>query len=69
MEFTVIGDAVNVAWRLQEQTKSDPGILVGESLAALLGAEFDFDGRGTFDPGDGRALRYARLVEPAAATV
>jgi adenylate cyclase len=68
MEFTVIGDAVNVAWRLQEHTKAAPGILAGASLAALLGAEFAIAGRGRFDPGDGRTLDYARLAEAAEAT-
>jgi adenylate cyclase len=42
MEFTVIGDAVNVAWRLQELTKkSGAPIIVSGSVAALTAEHFE----------------------------
>ncbi len=42
MEFTVIGDAVNVSWKLQELTK-DLGaeLIVGENVMALVIEEFE----------------------------
>jgi adenylate cyclase len=42
MEFTVIGDAVNVSWKLQELTKGlGADLIVGESVMALVIEEFD----------------------------
>jgi adenylate cyclase len=42
MEFTVIGDAVNVSWKLQELTKDlGADLIVGESVMALVIEEFD----------------------------
>ncbi|HSP44592.1 MAG TPA: adenylate/guanylate cyclase domain-containing protein [Chthoniobacterales bacterium] len=42
MEFTVIGEAVNVSWKLQELTKGlDADLIVGESVMALVIEEFD----------------------------
>jgi adenylate cyclase len=41
MEFTVIGDAVNLSWRLQELTKQHgSGIILSSSVALLLADEF-----------------------------
>ena len=41
MEFTVIGDAVNLSWRLQELTKlHGAGIILSSSVALLLADEF-----------------------------
>jgi adenylate cyclase len=48
MEFTVIGDAVNVAWRLQELTKkSGPHVLVSGSVAALTAEHFELRSLGS----------------------
>ena len=52
MEFTVIGDAVNVAWRLQERTKDHPGeVLIGNSLVPLVSAAFYTESAGTIRVG------------------
>ncbi len=62
MEFTVIGDAVNIAWRLQERTKHGPNILLGESVAALLGPEFPTEDCGELQVADHEPVRYAQLA-------
>ncbi|MDQ6621920.1 MAG: adenylate/guanylate cyclase domain-containing protein [Verrucomicrobiota bacterium] len=42
MEFTVIGDAVNVSWKLQELTKEyGSEIIVGENVMSLVVEEFE----------------------------
>ncbi|MDX6410473.1 MAG: adenylate cyclase, partial [Gaiellaceae bacterium] len=42
MEFTVIGDAVNVTWKLQELTKDlGADLIVGENLHSLVIEEFE----------------------------
>jgi adenylate cyclase len=42
MEFTVIGDAVNVTWKLQELTKNlGADLIVGENVYALVIEEFE----------------------------
>lgn len=42
MEFTVIGDAVNVTWKLQELTKHlGAGLIVGKNINALVIEEFE----------------------------
>ena len=42
MEFTVIGDAVNVSWRLQELTKQlGSDLLVSKSVSGLVVEEFE----------------------------
>ena len=47
MEFTVIGDAVNVSWRLQELTKKlGSNLLVSASVAALVVEEFELQSLG-----------------------
>jgi adenylate cyclase len=63
MEFTVIGDAVNIAWRLQERTKSGPNILLGESVAELLGETFPTEACGDLHLPDHDPVPYARLVD------
>ena len=63
MEFTVIGDAVNAAWRLQERSKEHPGeILVGESVARLLEGEFTTEEAGELTVGGSLEVKYAILV-------
>ncbi len=42
MEFALIGDAVNVTWKLQELTKTKGAdLIVSESVASLIGNHFD----------------------------
>lgn len=52
MEFTLIGDAVNVSWKLQELTKNKKAdLIVSESVASLIGDQFAVRslGRATLD--------------------
>lgn len=49
MEFTVIGDAVNVSWRLQELTKQvDTEIVVSKSVSSLVVEHFELQEFGSF---------------------
>lgn len=48
MEFTLIGDVVNVSWKLQEMTKTRPaGLIISESVAALVAEDFNLQPLGT----------------------
>jgi hypothetical protein len=48
MEFTLIGDAVNVSWKLQELTKTtNAKLIVSESVANLVGDRFDLRSLGS----------------------
>ena len=50
MEYTVIGDAVNLTWRLQELTKRLPfALLVGKSAASFIGEHFEVQSLGTHE--------------------
>jgi adenylate cyclase len=63
MEFTVIGDAVNAAWRLQERSKEHPGeILIGESVAELLEGEFRTAEAGALTVGGSLEVKYSILA-------
>lgn len=65
MEFTVIGDAVNMAWRLQEYTKSaGTDVVLGDSVVALLGGEFPTEKLEPCRLADDVVLGCARLVTP-----
>ncbi len=57
MEFTVIGDAVNVSWKLQELTKLvGVELIVSKNVAALVPEHFDLQSLGRFDvPGTSEA--------------
>ena len=47
MEFTVIGDAVNLSWRLQELTKQmGSALIVSENVAAMVVEEFQVQSLG-----------------------
>ncbi|MGB8170201.1 MAG: adenylate/guanylate cyclase domain-containing protein [Chthoniobacteraceae bacterium] len=65
MEFTVIGDAVNVAWRLQEKTKGEHHLLLGEAVLPLLGDAFPTEIIGEIRPRGSEPVAYGRLVERA----
>lgn len=48
MEFTLIGDAVNVSWKLQELTKTTSAdLIVSESVASLVADAFELHSLGT----------------------
>ncbi len=66
MEFTVIGDAVNLTWRIQECTKQ-PGcnLLLGESVVELIGPSFAVEYAGELRDGDTLLTRYFRPVVKA----
>ena len=53
MEFTVIGDAVNVTWKLQELTKElGANLIVGKNINALVVEEFELRPLGRVKVGD-----------------
>ena len=61
MDFTVIGDAVNNAWRLQERSKFHPGdILVSKSVAELIAPELPSQSLGEIELAGG-VLDYYRI--------
>jgi adenylate cyclase len=69
MEWSVIGDTVNIAWRLQERTKDFPGqIIVGSALASLLEPEITTTPLGEITVGGTLSVRYGAVVveKPAA---
>jgi adenylate cyclase len=52
MEFTVIGDAVNQSWKLQEMTKRHgSGIILSSSVALLVADHFQLQALGSVAPG------------------
>ena len=63
MEFTVIGDAVNVSWKLQELTKQvDADLVVSESVAGLVVEHFELRAtRQVRHPRVHRAVRDLRV--------
>lgn len=66
----MIGDAVNVTWRLQERTKDHPGeILIGRTLSRLIEAEFDTEELGSLIVGGSLEVDYMRLVTGALSSV
>jgi adenylate cyclase len=74
MEFTVIGDAVNVSWKLQELTKDvDSDLVVGESVMSLVIEEFDLRplGKTTIEslPHPVEIFEVRGVLDPQAASV
>ena len=62
MEFTVIGDAVNVAWRLQERTKDHPcEVLIGDALGPLIAAAFRTKSEGSIRVGGSIDVPYSSV--------
>ena len=71
MEFTVIGDAVNVCWKLQELTKEfGCDLIVSRNVRALLVEDFDLDPLGQANiPGQEEPIEiYGVLGEIEAAS-
>jgi adenylate cyclase len=67
MEFAVIGDAVNMTWKLQEQTKLHGcELLVGKTVADLIGTHFETEQLGVLEIAPGAATAYSRIVGPRA---
>ena len=63
MEFTVIGDPVNMAWRLQEYSKlAGTDLVLGDAVVALLGSEFPTEPLKPCILADGVVLGCARLI-------
>ena len=64
MEFTVIGDPVNAAWRIQDATKRlGTDLLLGEAVIRQLGPEFPTEGETTVVVSGGLTVQCARLAE------
>lgn len=67
MEFTVVGDAVNTSWKLQEMTKTlGWDLLVGERVAALIIENFELRPFGSFDVRDNAAMEVFGVVDEIA---
>jgi adenylate cyclase len=63
MEFAVIGDAVNMTWKLQERTKLHGcELLIGKSVAELVGSHFVTEELGILEIAPGIATRYSRII-------
>jgi adenylate cyclase len=70
MEFTVIGEAVNVTWKLQEHTKRiGYPFVMSDTVRALVEGEFDTTSIGQANfPGLNRSVEvftFSELIEPA----
>src|SRR5205085_1734263 len=58
MEFTVIGNAVNTCWRLQEMTKEHgTGIILSSSIALLVADDFQLQPLGSVGSGSSDAYQ------------
>lgn len=67
MEFTVIGSAVNVSWRIQEATKlHEADLLLGEAVAELVQDRFDLQPMGNLQAaGVSETIALFAVLEPA----
>ncbi len=64
MEFTVIGDAVNICWKLQELTKQlGSDLIVSQNVRALLVEDFELQSLGPARlPGQANALEVYKVL-------
>ncbi len=70
MEFTVIGDAVNVTWKMQELTKKvSAELIVSKTVESLIVEHFELQPLGKFElhgvPGEWEVFAISQPIAPA----